>query len=191
MIPLLMSLDELKKYYKTDEADEVLEAKLQALELTIRKRTNNNFQHRAFRTTADAYAVVNDLECDHAVPFAVGDTLMISESDTMDGCLCSVKEIKGNTVTVNEALFAEERVLITKVVYPIDVKLGAVEVLKWKTRNEAANNGDKASMPIQSESISRHSVTYAQDTTETVIDADFGVPVKYTGFLKAYRKARF
>ena len=188
---MLMTVAELRKYFTTEEADEVLEAKLQALELTIRKRTNNNFQHRAFRTTADAYAVVNDLECDHAVPFAVGDTLMISESDTMDGCLCSVKEIKGNTVTGNEALFAEERGLVTKVVYPIDVKLGAVDILKWKARNEAANNGDKASMPIQSESISRHSVTYAQDTTETVIDADFGVPVKYLGFLKGYMKARF
>ena len=188
---MLMAVAELKKYYKTDEADEVLEAKLQALELQIRKRTNNNFQHRAFRTTADAYAMVNDLECDYAVPFAVGDTLMISESDTMDGCLCTVKEINGNTVTVNEALFGEERVLITKVVYPIDVKLGAVEILKWKARNEAANNGDKSSMPIQSETISRHSVTYAQDATEAVLDADFGVPVKYLGFLKGYMKARF
>lgn len=189
---MLMTVEEYKKFNnKTDEADEVLEAKLQALELQIRKRTNNNFQQRAFRTMADAYSGTDTLVCDSAVPFAVGDTLMISESDTMDGCLCTVKEINGNVITVKEALFSEDWVMITKVVYPIDVKLGAVEILKWKARNEAANNGDKSSMPIQSETISRHSVTYAQDSTESVIDADFGVPVKYTGFLKPYMKARF
>lgn len=187
---MLMTVDELKKYMTTEEADEVLEAKLQALELQIRKRTNNNFQQRAIRTTADAYALENMFECDKIVPFKVGDTLMIS-SDLMQDCLCTIKEIEDNKITVNEALFEEEGVLITKVEYPIDVKLGAVEILKWKARNEAANNGDKSSMPIQSETISRHSVTYAQDATESALDADFGVPVKYTGFLKGYMKARF
>ena len=41
---MIMTVDELKKYVDTEEKDSVLEAKLQALELLIRKYTNNNYQ---------------------------------------------------------------------------------------------------------------------------------------------------
>ena len=43
---MIMTVEELKKYVDTEEKDSVLEAKLQALELLIRKYTNNNFQDR-------------------------------------------------------------------------------------------------------------------------------------------------
>ena len=75
--------------------------------------------------------------------------------------------------------------------YPMDVKLGVANVLKWQLRNEAASNGDDSQKAVQSETISRHSVTYVTDTTEADIDARFGVPKKYTAFLKPYMKARF
>ena len=52
---MLMTVEELKKYINTDETDEMLAAKLKALELTIRKYTNNNFMVRGIRTTADAF----------------------------------------------------------------------------------------------------------------------------------------
>lgn len=186
---MIMTVEELRRYVTTDETDEMLAARLEAVELRIRKRTNNNFQKRGFRTMADSYG--NKLECDSVAPFTVGDTLMISESDLMPDCLCTIKAIEGKTITVNESLFEEDWIMITKVEYPVDVKMGVVEMIRWKLKNEAANSGDKGAMNVQSETISRYSVTYAQDSTESVLDADFGVPVKYTGFLKSYQKARF
>ena len=47
---MIISVEDAKKHITTNVDDPVLEAKLQALELLIRKHTNNNFQKRAFRT---------------------------------------------------------------------------------------------------------------------------------------------
>ena len=49
---MIMTVAELRQYVTTDDVDQVLEAKLQALELLIRAYTNNNFQQRAFRAVA-------------------------------------------------------------------------------------------------------------------------------------------
>ena len=122
---MLMTVEELRKYINTDETDEVLAARLSALELTIRNYTNNTF--------------------------------------TKDGV----------------------------VEYPADVKLAAANILKWQLRNEAAAAGDKSQKDIQSETLSRHSVTYATDATESDLSVDFGVPKKLVACLKFYKKARF
>ena len=122
---MLMTVDELRKYIITEEADEVLAAKLSALELTIQNYTNNTF--------------------------------------TKDGV----------------------------VEYPADVKLAAANILKWQLKNEAAAAGDTSKKDIQSETLSRYSVTYAADTSEADISADFGVPKKLVACLKFYKKARF
>ena len=122
---MLMTVEELRQYITTEETDQVLAAKLSALELTIRNYTNNNF--------------------------------------TKDGV----------------------------VEYPADVKLAAANILKWQLKNEAANSGDTSKKEIQSETLSRHSVTYAADATEADLSADFGVPKKLVACLKYYKKARF
>ena len=122
---MLMTVEELRKYINTEETDEVLAARLSALELTIRNYTNNTF--------------------------------------TKNGV----------------------------VEYPADVKLAAVNILKWQLRNEAAAAGDKSQKDIQSETLSRHSVTYAADASEADLSADFGVPKKLVACLKLYKKARF
>ena len=41
---MIMSVEEFKTFVQSDLTDNVLEAKLQALELLIRRYTNNNFQ---------------------------------------------------------------------------------------------------------------------------------------------------
>lgn len=41
---MIMTVDELRRYVKTDEDDQALEAKLRALELSIHGYTNNNFK---------------------------------------------------------------------------------------------------------------------------------------------------
>lgn len=40
---MIMTVDELRRYVNTDEEDQVLEARLQALALLIQGYTNNNF----------------------------------------------------------------------------------------------------------------------------------------------------
>ena len=114
---MLMTVEELRKFIETDETDEVLEAKLQALELSIQGYTNNDFKRH---------------------------------------------------------LTAEGE-------YPMDVKMGVVNMMKWELTNR-----DKVG--VASESVSRHSVTYFNmDAGNAII----GFPASLVGFLKPYKKARF
>lgn len=192
---MLITVEEFRKLVGTDLSDELLKEKINALELAIRKYTNNNFQNRNIRSVGRLYGGgIVDLE--KALPLAVGDTVMISNSKYTSG-LQIVNYVIHNTYQltlqgVNGINSTDENgVILTKVEYPADVVLGAVEILKWKLRNEAANSGDKSKKNIQSESISRYSVTYSEDSSEKDIDETFGVPKKYTAFLKEYQKARF
>ena len=114
---MLMTVAELRRYITTDEEDQVLEAKLQALELSIQGYTNNDFKRH---------------------------------------------------------LTAEGE-------YPMDVKMGAVNLMKWEL-----NNRDKVG--VASESISRHSVTYVDQTGANTL---MGYPVALMGFLRPYKRARF
>ena len=186
---MLMTVEELRKYIDTDETDAILKARLDALELTIRRYCNNNFQQRGFRVTADIRAGV--FMSESLIPFEVGDTIMVSESDLQSDCLATVTEVNDLTFLTDNKWADDNDVLVTKVEYPADVKLGAVNILKWQLRNEAAAAGDKSQKDIQSETLSRHSVTYATDATESDLSADFGVPKKLVACLKFYKKARF
>ena len=114
---MLMTVAELRRYINTEDDDQVLEAKLQALELSIQGYTNNDFKRH---------------------------------------------------------LTAEGE-------YPMDVKMGAVNLMKWEL-----NNRDKVG--IASEAISRHSVTYVDQTGENTL---MGYPVALMGFLRPYKRARF
>ncbi len=114
---MIMTVAELRQFIETDETDQVLEAKLQALELSIQGYTNNNF----------------------------------------------------------------ERHLTPEGEYPMDVKMGVVNLMKWEL-----DNRDKVG--IQSESISRHSVTYFNMDGDNSV---MGFPKALMGFLKPYMKARF
>lgn len=170
---MIMSVEEFKQFVTTDIPDQVLEAKLQALELLIRKQTNNNFQERRFRTVGDIDK--NTVSVHDAEMFSVGDTVMI------DNDLCVIQSINGNTFTIDENLLFEEGCLVTKVVYPMDVKMGVINMMKWDLENR-----DKVG--IQSETISRHSVTYFNMDGD---NSSIGFPKSLTGFLKPYMKARF
>ena len=186
---MLMTVEELKQYITTDKSDTVLEAMLQALELTIRRYTNNNFQNRGFRVEADIRSGV--FMSESLIPFEVGDTIMVSESDLQSDCLAVVKEVNDLTFTTDSEWADEDAVLVTKVVYPADVKLGAANIIDWQLRNQAMNSGDTSNAPVASETISRHSVTYVTDASEADLSTEFGVPRKHVAFLKGYKKARF
>lgn len=177
---MIMTVDELRQFVTTDEADQALEARLQALELLVRAYTNNNFQKRAFRAVADAVPGYN-LVCDDAPPFRAGDTLQITESDFMPDFLVTVESVEDSVVTVKEELYAESAIVITKVVYPADIKLGVANMLKWQLEN-----GDKVG--VASETISRHSVTYFDMSGD---NSTMGFPKSVLGFLRPYKRARF
>lgn len=186
---MLMTVEELRKYITTDATDELLTARLSALELTIRRYTNNNFQSRGLRVAADIRAGV--FMSESLIPFEVGDTIMVSGSDLQSDCLAVVTEANDLTFMTDGDWADDYSVLVTKVVYPIDVKLAAANIIDWQLRNQAVNSGDKSQAPVASETISRHSVTYATDATESDLSVDFGVPKKLVACLKLYKKARF
>lgn len=158
--------------------DAKIEMKLKAIEQTIRAYTNNNFQARGFRVLAsieDGVLMSNTL-----IPFAVDDTVQISGSQYNNG-LYTIFETTETTFTVSEEkLINEKDVLVTKIVYPHDVIDCCVNLLEWEKEH-------RAKVGIQSETLSRHSVTYFnQDAGNQVM----GYPASLLGCLKAYRKVR-
>jgi len=74
-----------------------------------------------------------------------------------------------------------KRCLTAKGEYPADVKMGVVNMLKWDLENR-----DKVG--IQSETLSRHSVTYFNMDGD---NSSMGYPKSLLGFLKPYKRARF
>lgn len=115
---MIISVVELRQFVTTDETDQALEFRIQALESFICSYTNNNFKNR---TTG-------------------------------------------------------------AVEYPPDVKIGAMNMLKWDIEKR-----DKVG--ISSETISRHSVSYVSMEAEN--HCNCGYPKSVMGFLKPYKRARF
>lgn len=175
---MIMTVEELREYITTKETDLLLEAKLRAVEQLIRKYTNNNFQKRAYRVTAD---IVKDVFLsDVLVPFKIGDTIQISNSPMNDG-IYIVTEVEVSTFKVDRDVLEDTNVIVTKVEYPMDIKMGVVNMIKWDIEN-------RSKVGIQSETISRHSVTYFNMDGD---NSSLGYPKSLTGFLKPYMKARF
>ena len=175
---MIMTAEEFAVYCDSDKPSNLINAKLKALESLVRKYTNNNFQKRAYRRTADIIGGLFLVEA--LTPFKPGDTVQITNSEMNEG-LYTVKEVDDSTFSVNEDVVDEKDVLGTKVEYPDDVKLGVVNMLNWDL-----NNRDKVG--VQSETISRHSVTYFNMDGDNSI---MGYPKSLLGFLKPYKKARF
>lgn len=174
---MIISVADARKYITTDLEDSVLEAKLQALELLIREHTNNNFQMRNIRFVCPVMATKLFLNTDF---LKAGDTIQISESMYSNG-VYTIKTVEDGFLDVGTPLFDEAEVLVTKVQYPVDVVMGAINMLKWDLENR-----DKVG--IASETISRHSVTYFNMDGDNSI---MGFPKSLLGFLKPYMKARF
>lgn len=173
---MIISVDRLKLLISTTESDQVLEGKLQALEHLIRKYTNNSFQQRNIRFYCDIYGSKLVLNTGF---LHVGDTVQISESKYSDGVYHIVDDSDG--FVLNKNVIDENKVLVTKVEYPDDVQMGVVNMIRWDIEN-------RSKVGIQSETISRHSVTYFNMDGDNSI---LGYPKSLTGFLKPYMKARF
>ena len=174
---MIISVEKLKQYITTDKTETVLEDMLQALELLIRKYTNNKFQKVHIRTSCPVMA--RKLYTSYPF-FKAGDTVEISQSIYNDG-LYVVEAVDGEFIILDKDLVDENPVLVTKVEYPMDVQMGVLTMLEWDLKN-------RKKVGIQSETISRHSVTYFNMDGDNSV---MGYPKSLLGFLKPYMKARF
>jgi hypothetical protein len=176
---MILSVTEAKTFLPelSSVSDDLLQQKLDAMEVMVRKYTNNNFQNRNIRFLADSVGTI----LNGTSPFLVkGDTVQISESRVNDG-LYVLTDVSEGSCVVDRPMFTVDHNLVTKVEYPADVKLGIVNLLKW-------DFGNREKVGVKSETISRHSVTYFDlDNSNQVM----GYPVSLLGFLESYKKARF
>lgn len=174
---MIMTVEKLRSYISTDESDTILKERLEAIELLVRRYTNNNFQNRNIRYTVNI--VGGCIVCPSAY-LKTGDTIQISDS-TYNAGLVTIQSASDDMLLFEEDLYDENNVLITKVEYPPDVQMGVVKMIQWDL-----TNGKKVG--IQSETISRHSVTYFNMDGE---NQTAGYPKSLCGFMKQYIKARF
>lgn len=175
---MIISVERIKNLVNLDGwTDERIKMKLDAIEQTIRAYTNNNFQNRGFRVQADIAAGV--FLSESLIPFDVGDTVQISESMKNNG-LFTVSEAYDVSFVAEEDTHDEDNVLVTKVEYPADVVACAVNLMDWEVNM-------RQKVGIQSETLSRHSVTYADPSGDKQA---MGYPASLLGCLKPYRKAR-
>lgn len=175
---MIVAVDEIMKLPEfVGQTEQVIGDKLKAVELLIRAYTNNNFQNRYVRFHA---ASLGNRLFGTSDFIRVGDTVQISQSNVNDG-LYTVTELLDGVIKVEGDLYKYPDNLVTKVEYPANIKAGVIDLMKWEIKNR-----DKSG--IQSETISRHSVTYFnQDANNQAM----GYPVTLLGFLKPYIKARF
>lgn len=175
---MIVSVDKVMKLPEfVGQTESVIAEKLDAVELLIRAYTNNNFQNRYVRFTAES---LGNRLLGTSDFLKVGDTVQISQSQVNDG-LYVIAEIGDDFVRVDKDLYQYSDNLVTKVEYPADVRSGVIDLLKWEIKN-------RQKVGIKSETLSRYSVSYFdQDANNQVM----GYPVALLGFLKPYIKARF
>jgi len=172
---MIITVEKLKEQVNCGTAsDDLITAKLEAIEAVIRAYTNNNFQQRTVR-----FAGRSEDSDVYGSPrfFAVGDTVQISESGVNDG-LYTITVVYDDHIELDKPLFTVDCNLVTKIKYPADVIQCAVDLYKWKQ-----NMGDKVG--VKSETLSRHSVTYEDSATLFM-----GYPVGILNGLNLHKKAR-
>jgi hypothetical protein len=173
-----MSINNAREMFAAfnDWTDERLTLKLNSIESAIRAYTNNNFQNRAYRNTAEINGGI--LYLTEKNSFEVGDTIEISYGKAKG--LYTVKTASDNTVSVNEKIADTDGIsTVTKVEYPSDVIYCAINILEWEVNN-------RSKVGIQSETLSRHSVTYFNYDNSNIM----GYPSSLFGALQPYKKAR-
>ena len=145
----------------------------EGIEDFIRQYTNNNFtvKNVTFNTPS------KDGKLETVSPlFKVGDTVLISKSKYNNG-VYTLNDIEG---TLDKELFDDDNNKVTLVKYPNAVKFGVIKLLQYNVKMDVK-------IGISSETLSRHSVSYAQPSSDSI----GGYPSYLMSFLKPYMKARF
>ena len=171
---MIITVEELKAVSELSNIpDEQLKLMGEGIEDFIRQYTNNNFivKNVTFNTPS-----VNGKLATVSPLFNVGDTVLISNSKYNNG----VYVLTAMDGTLDKELLDDDNNKVTLVKYPPAVKLGVVKLLQYNAKMD-----DKVG--ISSESLSRHSVSYAQPTSDSIC----GYPSSLMSFLKPFMKARF
>ena len=175
---MIISVKELMEMPEFNgQSEKTLQRKLNAIEDLVRAYTNNNFQNRRIRFEAPSNSILqgwNKL-------LKVGDTAQITQSDNEGLYVITAIDRVNRTVTLDSDLIETNYNLITKVEYPDAIVDGVINMMIWEVQN-------RSKVGIQSETLSRHSVTYFEQDKENQL---MGYPVTLLGFLKPYIKARF
>lgn len=174
---MILTLDELNKIEAL--RDYTASEKIQlakAIEQRIRSYTHNNFMRYDMRSEGRSIGRRVFVKNKY---FAAGDTVEITGSPNAG--LYVIDEILEDAIRLDGDLYPEESNRITKVVYPDDVKAGAISLIEY-----IAENKDKVG--IKSETISRHSVTYFDNDKNNTAG---GFPFALMAFLEPYIKMQF
>ena len=170
---MIITIEELKKVSELSNIpDEQLTVMCEGIEDFIRQYTNNNFTVK--NVTFNTPSMDGKLETVSPL-FNVGDTVLISNSKYNNG----VYVLTAMDGTLDKELFDDDN-KVTLVKYPPAVKLGVIKLLQYNAKMDSK-------VGISSESLSRHSVSYAQPSSDSV----GGYPSSMMSFLKHYKKARF
>ncbi len=156
----------------------MLQRRLAAIENAVCAYTNNDFRSPYARFYAISWGGILH---GFSPYIAVGDTVRITGSVNSGLYVVTAADEEAGTVTLDRAVYDAELNLVAKVEYPPDVVEGALNLLQWELTGR-----DKVG--IQSETISRHSVTYFNLDGADQLN---GYPAALLGFLKPYEKARF
>ena len=171
---MIITIEELKNVSELSSIpDEQLTIMCEGIEDFIRQYTNNNFIVK--NVTFNAPSLNGKLETVSSA-FKVGDTVLISNSNYNNGVYV-LTDMDGK---LDKDLLDDDNNKVTLVKYPPAIKLGVVKLLQYNAKMD-----DKVG--ISSESISRHSVSYAQPSSDSI----GGYPSNLMSFLKPYMKARF
>ena len=171
---MIITVEELKAVSELSSIpDEQLTVMCEGIEDFIRQYTNNNFTVK--NVTFNTPSVDGKLETVSPI-IKVGDTVLISNSKYNNG----VYVLTAMDGTLDKELFDDDNNKVTLVKYPPAIKLGVIKLLQYNAKMDSK-------MGISSESISRHSVSYAQPSSDSI----GGYPSSLMSFLKPYMKARF
>ena len=171
---MIITVEELKQVSELSNIpDEQLTVMCEGIEDFIRQYTNNNFTVK--NVTFNTPSLNSKLDTVSPL-FKVGDTVLISNSKYNNGVYV-INDLDG---TLDKELFDDDNNKVTLVKYPPAIKLGVVKLLQYNAKMDSK-------VGISSESLSRHSVSYAQPTSDSI----GGYPSYLMSFLKPYMKARF
>ena len=171
---MIITIEELKKVSELSNIpDEQLTVMCEGIEDFIRQYTNNNFIVK--NVTFNTPSTDGKLDTVSAL-FNVGDTALRSNSKYNNG----VYVLTAMDGTLDKELLDDDNNKVTLVKYPPAVKLGVIKLLQYNAKMDSK-------VGISSESLSRHSVSYAQPTNDSI----GGYPSSLMSFLKPYMKARF
>lgn len=162
---------------------DITQLELDAYENTVRELTNNKFHHKFIQNHNLAFTSDSIIASGEVIGYQEGDTIEVINTKYNNGLWIVVEVVDNHILKVDtddKELFesTDKQAIVFKVEYPTDIKLGLLDVIKYKSK--MANK-----VGIKSESISRKSVTYQDVSGQDNIE---GIPSSYWSFIKKHRR---